>query len=445
MGVTFAFQIVALAVVAATCMADQTDVVPINWKRFEHRADPNESLLRAARPLLNAARYNLAWAPSGAAKVENGWQNFTQTDPHNFTRPVCSASVALAIVLKTGVFDEKAVGVPREEALARTLRWIRAAARAHNRESWRYPWQSPFWAADLAQAGWMLWDQLDSQTQRLLAEIVEFEADRFLAPDYRVPYWNGKGGDTKAEENAWNGTIHQIACAMMPKHPNVPQWKRIGSELMISAFALEEDLKSTAIVDGKPVKDWLRGYNVRADGALINHHILHPDYMTCVNYNLHAHIVQSLAGQTVPEAADFRAEFVWRTLAAKKWPSPPYHPPGGAIYVPGQAEVYYPQGTDWFKGRLAIYYHFDTWAFVLGWGKDLPIPPEKWMHLRATAIVKNQERHEDRRIYGAGEFTNFAPREQSDFNSLANAYLALWLHARGALNPTGNWLAPSHR
>jgi len=433
----------AIALVAtAQTRASEADVVPINWTWFERRVPRNNNLQIAARLLLNAARYNLAWAPAGAGKVENDWQNFTKVDPHNFTRPVCSVAVASAIVLKTGVFDEKAVGISRDEALARTLRLIKAAARSHNRESWRYPWQSVPWASDLAQAGWMLWDQLDKETRRLLADIVEFEANRFLAPDYRVPYWNGKGGDTKAEENAWNATIHQIACAMMPKHPNAPRWKRIGSELMISAFALEEDLKSGRVVDGKPVKDWLRGYNVRADGAVINHRIFHPDYMTCVNFNLHAHIVQSLAGQTVPEAADFRAEFVWRTLAAKKWPSPPYKPPGGTIYVPGQAEVYYPQGTDWFKGRLAIYYNLDTWACVLGWGKDLPEPPEKWMHLRAAAIVKYQERHQDRHIYADDEFTNFVPREQSDFGGIANAYLALWLHARRALSPRGNWLAP---
>jgi len=103
--------------------------------------------------------------------------------------------------------------------------------------------------ADLAQAGWMLWDDLDSETRRLLADIVELEANRFLEPDYRVPYWNGEGGDTKAEENAWNAMIHQIACAMMPGHPNVPRWKEVGSELMVSAYALEEDLQSETIVD----------------------------------------------------------------------------------------------------------------------------------------------------------------------------------------------------
>jgi hypothetical protein len=75
--------ILALVAVAATCMAGEADVVPINWKRLEHRAAPNDNLQLAARPLLNAARHNLAWAPSGAAKVENGWRDFAKKDPRN--------------------------------------------------------------------------------------------------------------------------------------------------------------------------------------------------------------------------------------------------------------------------------------------------------------------------------------------------------------------------
>jgi len=173
------------------------------------------------------------------------------------------------------------------------------------------------------------------------------------------------------------------------------------------------------------VKDWLHGYNVWADGAVINHRILHPDYMTCVKFNLQAHILQLLAGQTVPEAADFRAEFIWRTLAAKKWPSPPYNPPGGTIYVPGRAEVYYPQGTDRFVDRVAGHYVIDTWACLLGWGKDLPDRPETWMRLRARTIVKNQERHENRRLYADDGLTSFVPWEQNDFKRIADAYLAL--------------------
>jgi len=99
---------------------------------------------------------------------------------------------------------------------------------------------------------------------------------------------------------------------------------------------LPADMQSDTMLDGKPLAKWLQGYNVREDGALINHNILHPDYMTCVNLKLHAYLAQSFAGQVVSETADFRAGFVYRTLVMKRWESPPYKAPGGTIYRPGR-------------------------------------------------------------------------------------------------------------
>jgi len=57
------------------------------------------------------------------------------------------------------------------------------------------------------QRGWFLWEDLDRPTRHMLAAMIEYEADRFIRPGYTVPYWNGKGGDTKAEENAWNAML----------------------------------------------------------------------------------------------------------------------------------------------------------------------------------------------------------------------------------------------
>ena len=38
-----------------------------------------------------------------------------------------------------------------------------------------------------------------------------YEANRFIRPNYKIPYWNGKGGDTKAEENSWDAMALQQA------------------------------------------------------------------------------------------------------------------------------------------------------------------------------------------------------------------------------------------
>jgi hypothetical protein len=275
----------------------------------------------------------------------------------------------------------------------------------------------------------------------MVASVVEFEANRFIAPGYRVPYWNGRGGDTKAEENAWDSMIMHVACAMMPDHPNVLRWKQIGSKLMVSAYAGKADMLDETVVDGRPVREWLDGYNVRDDGVLVNHGFFHPDYMTCVKLKLRAVLTQSLVGAPVPEAAEFGAEKVFRIFVNRCWPSPPHKPPGGTIYVPGRAEVYYPEGTDWFAGRVVVYYLLDVYADVLGWDPDNGKDAKYWMRLRAGRILQRQQQHVDRRVYGPGEFTRHAPREQDAAWGLADAFLLQWLRARGSLSDKGNWLA----
>lgn len=69
---------------------------------------------------------------------------------------------------------------------------------------------------------------------------------------------------------------------MMPHYPNVAKWVHICSELMISAHSMQRDLDSNRIIDRKPAKDWLHGYNVFANGAVVNHHINNPAYMMCI-------------------------------------------------------------------------------------------------------------------------------------------------------------------
>lgn len=416
-------------------------VVPIDWKRLDQPVETDEDYRRAAEILSNAVFYNLRWTPGAAEKIEKGWRELTGRQAHDLVRPANAASYGIAVALKTGVFQEQAAGMSRKEALSRVLRLLRATARAHDGTGWKYPWQSALWAAQLVHASWLLWDELDPQTREQVAEILVYEADRFLAPGYKVPYWDPRSGNTKAEENAWDSMILQLACAMMPRHPHLTSWKRVATELMISSYAAKADMEDRTLVDGRPAKDWLRGYNVRDDGAVINHGFLHPDYMTCINLKLRAYLVQSLAGQLVPESADYGAARIWRTMAATRWPSPPYKAPGGTIYVPGRAEVYYPQGTDWFAGRVDIFYLSDTYAALLGWDRDLPGPSAReWMRLRAERLLERQARNPDRGVFAAGELTSYPGREQDAASLAADALLLHYLHARGKLGPKGNWL-----
>jgi hypothetical protein len=119
-------------------------VVPIDWNRFKSydRISPKSRDLEDCRKvLLNNAYHNLNWATKAAENMENG-VGVSGRAAHDVVRPACSAAYGLAVVLNTGVFDERQVGCPRDVALRRTTRLIEAAGNCHQRKSWGYPWQS---------------------------------------------------------------------------------------------------------------------------------------------------------------------------------------------------------------------------------------------------------------------------------------------------------------
>lgn len=422
-------------------------VVPIDWSKFQTydkiTRKPGE-LTDCATIFQNTIRYNLGWSTNAIAKLEGrvpfvGLEGLQGRKAHDFIRPVCNVVFGFAVALKTGLYDEQAMGVPKSEVLSQTGQLIRGAAREHKGAAWERPWQSSLWAAYLGHGTWMLWDELDSDTRGSVTELVEWEANR-LATNV-VPYWNGQGGDTKAEENAWNSMVLSLAVAMMPKHPNVRAWKEKCSEFMISAYATEADQRNRRKVDGKRVKDWLHGFNANPDGSVVNHGFVHPDYMQCIHLNLRSYLVQPLAGQAVPQAADFNAALVYRCLVTREWPSPPYAAPGGTIYRPGEAFLYYPEKADWTRVSCLTDYLVDAHAFTLGLDKGLPHRAKEWMHVRATKILEQQQRHKDLRIWADGELDTWPGREQTACGRLGAAFLALWLHEQNYPIKRANWLS----
>ena len=153
--------------------------------------------------------------------------------------------------------------------------------------------------------------------------------------------------------------ILNVAVAMMPRHLHVRPWKLKASELMVSAYATEEDWRhNRTVLDGRAVKGWLKGYNAMPDGAVVNHGFLHPDYMSDQKLNLWAYLTQSLAGKPVPQTADFNGE-EWAGLARAfatrpDWVnyllvepaflpdtpnSPPAHPSPGGLPLVGCPEI----------------------------------------------------------------------------------------------------------
>jgi hypothetical protein len=423
--------------------AEAAFVRPIRWAKCEGKGS-QEGRSTARTLLLNAARYNAAWIErTFVLDVEHDSYPIRRFDEHGI-RPACSVVYALATLLKTRAADEDVRHASPDEVRRRTIRLLRGVAASHlaNRPQgphWGENWQSALWAALAGMGGWMLWDDLDGATRQAVAAMVVHEANRFRYQ--RVPYWNGVGGDTKAEENAWNAMVLNLAAGMLPDHPYARSWRRAGSELMVSAYATEADrLCNSRAVDGRTVTQWLDGYNALPGGVVVNHGFEHPDYMAAETMNLWGYLTQSLAGRVVPEAAAFNGAMIYRTFVTYRWPSPPFEPPGGTIYVPGESNVYYPRGVDWSRYDVSLYYLEDAWARVLGWDRALSPPAREWMRLRADRMLKMQGRHADGRMFAPGEYDTYPGAEQWVAWCLTDAYLALWLQSHGALGACGNWL-----
>ena len=193
-------------------------------------------------------------------------------------------ALAWAVALQTGAYDAAVTGVSRDVALARALKLIRSLAYRLSPESLgdsRYHWQSAMYAAHAGLAGWLLWDDLPEADRVLVEQMVLVEANKHRNPVYyrgpsgSITSW----GDTKSEEQAWNAYVLSLAAMMMPDHPNVDTWKTSNIHLMLSTFSRPEDLSSGDVYHGHPLSDWLEGSNIYNDGTVVNHSIVHPDYM----------------------------------------------------------------------------------------------------------------------------------------------------------------------
>lgn len=460
-------------------------VQPIDWSRFEGilGVQPDDAFgKKLVQVLQNESRYELSWVRSrfeigdhapNFVGVPYYWA-YTHSTSNGDIRPLASFAYGTAALLATGIYSESiAGGTTQAQALQEAEMAIRGVAFAHvanttdsrsfggggfRRSSGGN--QSAYYAAQAGMAAWLIWDRLAPATQTAVANMIEYETNSFN--NYTVPYWKtpsgatNTAGDTKAEESAWNVQLLALAQSMMPNHPNVNTWRAKASELQVSVLSRQSDNFSSALVDGKPVKDWLNGFNAYADGALVNHSIVHPDYMAASIYLLsNSVVVESLAGHYIPQSTVFNVDQTYRTLTEVTFTPGMDKPvsqggygtgksfiaPGGTIFKRNpdgsySAEIYYPQDNDW---KIYVvtdsYLNTDLMAewLELDAGKDFDALG--WAQARVDAMIALQNRPgHDGNIYEEGDNGN----DEDFYRSNATAWLQWWLLRSGRMSPLGD-------
>ena len=268
------------------------------------------------------------------------------------TRRVASVAYATALALSNGTLNPSRVGVSREEALRRTVAWTNGLAIGHARHEWGLGWQSALWTYYMGAGAKQVWSSVPTCTQELVTQAVTQEADRLL----QIPppfYKDQRGrvvyrGDTKGEENAWNAALLMLAARQFSSNPHAAAWEAQYRNYALTSYASPNQV-------GRDPR--LKGSNINMDGTVVNHGIIHPDYMASyaemlVKYQL----VASSTGTPVPYEGLHNFRTVWGGLTRTYFSPRRYQSPGGTIFryntkgapTPG---VYYPQGTDWSTKR----------------------------------------------------------------------------------------------
>jgi len=401
------------------------------------------ALLNAERYLLNA-QYDAKWAGVRGQRYTDVVAR-SPIQERAIRLPAMSA-VTVAIAVRTKAHHDPATGRTRDEAIAYAhwlTRSIACSHRAITPGGWGGGWQTPHWAMLAGQAGWLLWDKLTPQTREYVAQMVVAEADYVLTR--ATEYWADRNativslGDTKAEENAWNAAMLELAIAMMPSHPRAARWRAKAVDLEVAAYATFSDTTSSKVINGLPLSTRLAGANAYDNGTVENHQRIHPDYMTNIQQLWAAADFAQLAGLRTPAAAFHNSEKVYGAFSTLHFGpgaaapvGPPYFAPGGTIYRPGSGEVYFPQGTIWGVARRAHFVSFDARASAYRLDVAAARTAEDALAYHVADQLALQAQNLDGRTYSSDPAVAviqdaYPGREEYAASQLASAWLARYI------------------
>jgi hypothetical protein len=333
-------------------------IVPIDQSRFSHGLPSDSISLRWKDLVLFTCReaLNEWWNHSIASGHEGEYVDFGYLENNSKSgdfgpetkggiRPAAQAAYSVAVALFTGVYDTLATGVSFEVALTRSVTIIKSLAKDHLSNGgiihpWGEQWQSAQWASKVAVSGWLLWEHLQEVDRLYIQNMLTFEANRFinLTPpaaneNYQV--------NTHAEENGWDGTGIQTACALMPLHANYVLWFDKLCEYRLTALASPADVESDDVVLSRKLSEQISGYNIDSLGALGNHGAYpHPDYMAApLRHTIEGALFFKLANKEVPEINRFNYDLVYNNFQYHVWNhTATIYQKDGSIYWPMDVE-----------------------------------------------------------------------------------------------------------
>jgi hypothetical protein len=402
---------------------------------------------QAAQVLRSSVRFGLRtwWRDTAPSLLARPMDSTAQADSSDGIRRLSMEALGVSTALSTGVYDAADAGMP-EATAAGVVRTIVDRVACRHRASviggWGQTWQSTLWSSLAARAAWLSWDALPSSTRACVRAMVVSEAD-FASTIEPMTMVTAAGvvtrpGNSASEEDSWYALAPAVAVAMVPRAERRDVWRAAQVRLLAAAWSRAADLEADVELDGEPLSDLVTGYNVEADGSVVNHDRIAPDYSTNAYQNVDGILVATLAGQQAPEAALHGLSAVYGALATNVYTfEAGYRDPGGTVYdpLPGRQPrlfgIYYPQGCDWGEGQLLPFALLDAQASAYGFGGPAGTPTDA-----AAAAVRHlgeavtmQQRDPDGRMYAGATEYRYVGREEHTAQLAAQLVLTLALRA----------------
>lgn len=137
-------------------------------------------------------------------------------------------------------------------------------------------WQSAEWSGSMGLACLLAESNLPAATVSNVQRVVASEANHRAAipPCTRIL----SDGDTKAEENAWDGNILSLAAAWMTNDVNTSNWLYAAKDYLVNTYTVSEPDLITPNTDGDSLASWISTVTIFPSYALENHDFYHPTY-----------------------------------------------------------------------------------------------------------------------------------------------------------------------
>ncbi len=208
-------------------------------------------------------------------------------------------------------------------------------------------WQSGLETEHWVVAAHLLSEHLDADTKALVRQVATAEADLCIK---KIP--PARPGNTAADDCCWNAGLLGVCAAIYADDPRAVKWDEWAKRWALNTEAREPDRKSTRMVDGKPLGEWLVSTQVFPDLTLENHGFWDLPYQVSFAALSEPIVAYAMCGREIPESFYLNAQEEGEEVL--KW------------LVLRDGDLLCPQGLDWAERDVQHQWAFAELSTLIG-------------------------------------------------------------------------------